>query len=884
MSSSFLSRYATTSGNTFASSSVRLTLGLCFCLCAYLGNVFNLDMFFGFHFLFGGVFVWLAMAMLGPFWAIIAAFIGSLYTTALWGNSYAVVTLTLEAVFVSTFFRSRWTDRLTDRLSVWVLAYWILLGGPLAFFLVLALTELPSSTALLFSYKQVLNGLLNALIAAVVVNLISYFSQKVWLQKTYEDRISYSGLLHAVFGVLLVFPFLFSEMRDLRNSFQQNVASTISDTQDHIRTASTNFAKLLELETSHWGNLLANLKLEQNNPEIQQLIQADTSAAPTQIYVLSDDNTWLLLYGPPLTRIRIEDQANEIKNAEFSEKGHLLGCQSGYFTSHYSTLNNATSFVFTWSPDTILSSFDMWYTPGRQIGCLPGTAANLQGAQHTSAALIRDQSLSNDALNSWLMASVVARTNWEALSPTILELTNSLKPMVLQIQKETANTVERLCILTILVIVVGQILDVLFKRWLDKFGRISEAWLKFNTPPSDSLNLRFQEDRKIANWLDQFATVAENAEENSWLVQQNLRMLLAKASTPVFGTDSKGKIKVWNPALESLSGYAQKEVLEEKISNYLEVGADANVSLEPNTSSELLIEFRTKSGGSVHLVVSRLHTMPGGTNDEKSFKNADDNTSPIFYFIAQNLNELRESQAKLIHASRLAALGEMASSYAHELNQPLNVITLSAGNILERAKEGSLPQDYLISKAERIESQALRAGKIIQGIRNYVLEIGDEALIEFDPVHRSQTAVELIREQLRLDSVTVHFDFPAYPIRLKGRPLLFEQAMVNLFMNSKFAMKDNDLSERQITISFTVHECELTILVKDTGPGISKNHLNRVFDPFFSTTKKDGGTGIGLYMTQTVVNETNGSIRALDVADGACIEIKFPPSSVSLGD
>ncbi|WP_159089059.1 ATP-binding protein [Tateyamaria sp. Alg231-49] len=834
-------------------------------------------MFFGVHFLFGSVFVWLGLATLGPFWAITAAFIGALHTIELWGHSYAVPILTLEAIFVCTISRWGWADRL----SIWVLAYWILLGGPLGFFLLYQLMDFSSETALLITSKQVLNGLLNALLAALIVNLSLYFFPKLRIKKEIKDRASYSGLLHAIFGVLLIFPFLSSEIYDLRNSFKQNLESIIADAEGRIGPVSSNLKTFLELETSHWGVLLSNIELVENNPEIQNFIAKDKSAAPSQIYAVLNDGSRILLYGSDSPIIWSEDENYNFKNNNKSVKGQLLGCLLGNITTLKYLPRNKTTLVFTWSPEKIIHNVDVSFSPENNLRCLPRNNLNLKdNSKNTSVELIRDLSISNNTLRSWLTASVVARINLDYVSPAVLETTRSLKPMVLQIQKETAIMVERLCLLLILIIIGGQILDFLFLQWMEKFSRISEAYIKFRTPPSTYLNLNFQEDRKIVNWLDQFAKVAENAEEDSWLAQQNLKMLLVRASTPVFGTDPEGRIKAWNPALEALSGYGQDEVLGKQLEDFLEAGTETQVALDGQPATDLLIDLRTKAGKSVHLVVSQLHINPSDVTGGQNIGDGNFGIPPIFYFVAQNLNELKVSQAKLIHASRLAALGEMASSFAHEINQPLNVIALSAGSILERAKAGSVPREYLISKAERIEGQALRAGKVIQGIRNYVLEIGDEDLVVFDPVKRFVAAQDLISEQLRLDSVCVHLETPSDPIRIKGRPIMFEQAIVNLLMNSRNAMKENNGSERKINVHFIVKGGDLKILVRDTGPGIPKKNLAQIFDPFFSTNKKNGGSGIGLFMTQTIVNELNGSIKALDVSSGACIEITFPTSSV----
>jgi len=359
----------------------------------------------------------------------------------------------------------------------------------------------------------------------------------------------------------------------------------------------------------------------------------------------------------------------------------------------------------------------------------------------------------------------------------------------------------------------------------------------------------------------------------------DLRRLLDKAPTPMFGTDTNGRIQAWNPALEALSGFQEGEVLGRPLADFVEKERDTQVAQDGSQATYL---FRTKSGRSAYLVVSKLQIDAGENTGVQKILDRKSNAATISYFVAQNLDDLKASQAKLIHATRLAALGEMAGSFAHEVNQPLNVIALSAGNLLERANDESITKEYLFSKAKRIQDQALRAGKIIQGIRSYVLGIGDEELVEFDPVKGVASAQNLMAEQLRLDSVLVQVDAPSYPIRIKGRPLMFEQAIVNLLMNSMNAMKDIDLSEKKINISFSIQGRELIVFVKDNGPGIPEENLSRIFVPFFSTNKRDGGTGIGLFMTETIIDELSGSIKAVNVSNGACFKMKFPISAAQI--
>jgi C4-dicarboxylate-specific signal transduction histidine kinase len=352
----------------------------------------------------------------------------------------------------------------------------------------------------------------------------------------------------------------------------------------------------------------------------------------------------------------------------------------------------------------------------------------------------------------------------------------------------------------------------------------------------------------------------------------------------VFATDADWKVKIWNPALQEISGYSQDEVLGMPISNLQEGGLGTDLLNENQLKKDLLCDVMTKSGKPVHLVVSQIRAESCETDFLPTDENSSSPSGGAFYFIAQNLGGLKEAQAKLIHASRLAALGEMASSFAHELNQPLNVIALAAGNLLERAKTEDLSKDLVAVKAERIQSQALRAGKIIHGIRSFVLKIGDEEITEFDPFEQSQTAMELIREQLRIENILVDINPPSVQIKIQGRPILFEQAMLNLLANAKQAMQDAAIFEKKISISFILQDGDLTILVSDTGPGIPKGLSERIFDPFFSTKKDEGGSGIGLYMSRSIIKEMGGTIKATDVVSGACFEIRFSNvATASLG-
>ncbi len=859
---------------------LRILLGVCFCLLSYLGNAINIDMFFGINFLYGSVFVWLVMITLGHLWAIAAAFIGALYTVELWGHWCAVIVFTSEAIFVTALCKHTTTHRLT----IMVVAFWLGIGGPLALVLYTQILDIPWATSVSVATKQALNGILNAIVASLIATSALYFYPKGTNANGFKDENSYSGLLQQTFGLALLLPVLMSEYVGLQRNFQRNIALELELSEFDVRNASRNFASFLRLETMFWGTEIAKLDLTENTEKIQKLVEKDVSAAPSHIYAVMDDGTFQLLYGKASSWRQLAEPERAFQEALNQNMGLLIGCHEGQFTSLYTQGSNADSFAFIWPIDAIRSISYHQQTDETVFKCFSGQAGNLnRNFDTTSAIVLRDTDPSIARLQSWLDAKLVAQAAFAAQNPVILEISHPLRSTVLQIQLDTSNALQRLLFLAMLIVLGGAALDFLFRMWMEKFARTSEAYLEHGQAPPNSLNLNFMEDRQISQSLHRLSRAVENEEKSKRRAQRNFTTLLRKASTPIFATNAEGLIKIWNPAIQDLTGFSSDEVLGKPISDFLEGETDPTFAHGGGNASDLLFDVPTRGGGSVHLVVSRLRI---DTNEEANPISSEKKVPPVgntSYFIAQNLSELKESQAKLIHASRLAALGEMASSFAHELNQPLNVIILSAGSLLEHAKTGEVSLEYLISKAARVEEQAMRAGKVIRGIRRFTLEIEGEEIINFDPVDESKEAFGLIEEQLRLENITVNFHAPSTPIRIKGNPILFEQAMVNLLVNAKQAMEKQALSERQVAITFADDGDKVTILMQDSGPGIPKNIMGRVFDPFFSTKKDVGGTGIGLYMSRTVIEALHGTIRAVDVDHGACFEIKLPTASDPLG-
>lgn len=850
----------------------RAVLGLCLCVASALGNTFAVDLFFGVNFLFGSIFVWLALATVGPCWALVVALVGALPTVQLWGHWYAVLLFTLEPLFVILFCRAT----STSRLAFSVLLYWVFVGGPLSLLIYSQILDLPSSTASLVVSKQGLNGLINSMIAGAAIIGSLLFKPGIFPRRRIAKTSSYSDVLQTLFGLAFLVPLFLSEFYELKRDFERDIISHLAETRSSVHRSALSVSAFLRLETAFWGTTIASLDPDNFEKEIPLLVAADTSAAPSRIFRVNKDRQVSEIFGAGIYEAKgIEFEGDLPVNAS-QPSAFFVGCQDNQFMSIFLDGTTEDAWIFLWAPQSVSSI--AWAPAGiaAEIKCTPNIPPKLQVATDgTEVSVIRSTNPQITTLRSWLGAQVKSTAVLYGLRPASLEIVHSLKAKTQQVQSGTVSAIQRLCFLATLVVLGGQLLDLLFRRWVEKFVHVSELFLKGHVPSKGMINKNFKEDQEIAKWLNRFANAVETEEKRKFLAERNLQMLISEASTPVFATDSDDRITVWNPALTELTGYAKSMVIGKPISEFTNFPSGNASSTDEHMVSNVLLDMKTKGGKSLHLVVSRLH-IDSEKNDLGIAFPTPENGSPTKFFIAQNLSELRAAQARMIHASRMSALGEMASSFAHELNQPLNIISLTSGNLLERARHAEVPQEYLITKAKRIESQALRAGKVIQGIRKFVLESGEEDVTVFDPVKRTISAIDLISEQLRLDSITVSISGQTSDVTILGQPILFEQTMLNLAVNAQQAMKRQANLDRKLDITFQLEESTLKILVRDNGPGIPAENLDRIFDPFFSTKKDDGGTGVGLYMCRTVVEVMHGKIAARDNVSGACIEIQLP--------
>jgi two-component system, LuxR family, sensor kinase FixL len=223
----------------------------------------------------------------------------------------------------------------------------------------------------------------------------------------------------------------------------------------------------------------------------------------------------------------------------------------------------------------------------------------------------------------------------------------------------------------------------------------------------------------------------------------------------------------------------------------------------------------------------------------------------------QAQERLHDLQSELVHMSRFNAMGEMAATLAHELNQPLTAIASYLNGcalLLDRRDE---PRDATLRDAvARAAAQALRAGEIIRRLRDFVARGESERQAESLP-RLIQEASALALVGIRETGIRVHYNLPFEGVLVLVDKIQIQQVMLNLMRNAVEAMQESPVRELTIAAAEVEHGM-VEVSVADTGPGVPQDIVAQLFQPFITT--KAHGMGVGLSISRTIVEAHGGRL------------------------
>lgn len=245
-----------------------------------------------------------------------------------------------------------------------------------------------------------------------------------------------------------------------------------------------------------------------------------------------------------------------------------------------------------------------------------------------------------------------------------------------------------------------------------------------------------------------------------------------------------------------------------------------------------------------------------GDYDAIEHISSDDPISVLMRSAFMNMaDELDTRQKQLIESRKLVSIGTLTSGIAHELNNPLNNVSLTADTLLEELEE--MPREEMRELLEDIISEIARASDVVRNL----LDFSRSEQRTLSPLKMSTVinqTLKLVGNQLSLHSINVENRLPANLPEVPGDLHYLEQVFINLFMNAAQAMNDGG------TLKITGKEENETVRidVADNGCGMDKETLNRIFDPFFTTKPVGQGTGLGLSIIHGIIKKHGGTIYA----------------------
>jgi two-component system NtrC family sensor kinase len=377
--------------------------------------------------------------------------------------------------------------------------------------------------------------------------------------------------------------------------------------------------------------------------------------------------------------------------------------------------------------------------------------------------------------------------------------------------------------------------------------------------------------------LTQYHAVEQRLRERDDL----FRLLLENALDIITILNADGTIRYESPALSRILGYEPAELEGRSAFDYMpaEDAAKATALLQevgrrPGATASLEFRFRHKDGSwrTLEAIGKNMldHPMLAGI-----LVNSRDVTERKG--IESELARQREAR---IQTDKLADMGTLLAGVAHELNNPLTVVTGYSMILRQALGDGPL--------GERVDKIAVAAERCVRIVRNF-LALARQYPPERQRVRLNQIvreAVELLAYPLRVDTVEIQLDLADDLPALWADPHQLHQVVVNLITNAHHAMHGTtDARRLSIRTRSASGGSRLCLEVADTGPGIPPDVLERIFEPFFTTKPLGQGTGLGLPLCQGIVEGHGGTMHVESKpGEGATFLIELPVVSAPLGE
>lgn len=346
-----------------------------------------------------------------------------------------------------------------------------------------------------------------------------------------------------------------------------------------------------------------------------------------------------------------------------------------------------------------------------------------------------------------------------------------------------------------------------------------------------------------------------------------LSRLLDHAHAPIAVVDRTHRVRVASQALLTLLRRGREELVGEALQSFVlrehgELVRDAIDAALRDAAPNAPIELALPSGDStVHLLA---HLVP--------VSNREGEVEGVIV-LGRDVTELRALESQVRHAERLATLGQLAAGVVHELNNPLTSIAVYSDFLHAKWTREEQAEDDR-EKLERIRRAADRVLRFSRDLVSYARPATDERASPLDLHDTVEQALAFCEHVLADAGVSVDRRFAANQARVLGVASQLHQVLINVVTNACQAMPRG---AGRLEIESELREGRVHVRLKDNGAGIADEHLDRIFEPFFSTKGAGDGTGLGLSIARRIVDHHGGELRASSVlGEGTTFELVLP--------
>ncbi len=308
-----------------------------------------------------------------------------------------------------------------------------------------------------------------------------------------------------------------------------------------------------------------------------------------------------------------------------------------------------------------------------------------------------------------------------------------------------------------------------------------------------------------------------------------------------------GRITNWNGALENIYGLRREQAIGERIGEVFEPGIPRTLREIMNVGDlqagqpANIYKFRTKSFDGRDLILNISLAPLQGRNGE--FEGT--------LVAIEDVTERIRLEEQLQQSDKLSSIGLLAAGVAHEVNTPLTGISSYSQMLMQQMPEND-PRQVLLQKIYR---QTSRASSIVNNLLNFS-RVSDSRFVAIDLNRVLDDTIQLLEAQLHNTQIEVVKRYGENLPPAPGNAPKLQQVFMNLILNARDAMPRGG----QLEISTGFDEDSITICFRDTGEGISPDHLSRIYDPFFTTKQIGKGTGLGLAVSYGIVQDHGGQI------------------------